>query len=201
MANLSFKIAYPIIIAGFFVMVSFIALNYKNLSASFYVTLSFLAIYLFLFGFATGQNFTRPVRKLLKKADDLSKGDLKSRSYIESNDEIGQLSNVFNKIADKLEESANENEKTKKSVGIKVEAETQSLKEVINALEQKVQNRALEFQKVVGDLEKYQKYSKAREAELVELKNQIADLKEGLDKGSAKKTKKPEVAIEKEISQ
>ena len=98
MANLSFKIAYPIIIAGFFVMVSFIALNYKNLSASFYVTLSFLAIYLFLFGFATGQNFTRPVRKLLKKADDLSKGDLKSRSYIESNDEIGQLSNVFNKI-------------------------------------------------------------------------------------------------------
>ena len=124
-------------------MVSFIALNYNNLNTSFYIVFAFLAVYVFLFGFAIGQNFTAPVKKLLKRANDLSDGDLKSRFYSESKDELGQLANTFNRIADQLEESNSENEKTKKSVGIKVEAETQSLREVINALEQKVQKQQM----------------------------------------------------------
>src|SRR5438105_1884524 len=104
MANLSFKIAFPIIVAGFFIMVSFIAINYKTLNPTLYILLAFLAIYIFLFGFAIGQNFTAPVKRLLKKADDLSRGDLKSRFYAESKDEIGQLSTTFNRIAEKLED-------------------------------------------------------------------------------------------------
>ena len=168
-------------------MVSFVALNYENLNFTFYIIFAFLAVYIFLFGFAIGQNFTAPVRRLLKKANDLSKGDLKSRFYAESKDEIGQLSNVFNRIADKLEESNSENELTKRSVGIKVEAETQSLREVINALEKKVQNRTLEIQKIVGDLEKFKEYSKDREVESAELKSEILGLKEKLDKRGSKK--------------
>ncbi len=187
MPSLSFKIAFPIIITGFFVIVSFVALNYENLNTGFYIIFSFLILYVFFFGFAIGQNFTAPVRRLLKKADDLSKGDLKSRVYIESKDEIGQLSNVFNKIADRLEESNDENEKTKKSVGIKVEAETRSLKEVINALEQKVQNRTLEIQKMMGDLDKFKEYAKAKEAESEELKNQMLELRGRLEKHGVKK--------------
>src|SRR3989344_8043099 len=147
-------------------MVSFIALDYENLNATFYIVFAFIALYVFLFGFAIGQNFTIPVKKLLKRANDLSKGDLKSRFYSESKDELGQLASVFNRIADQLQESNDENEKTKKSVGIKVEAETQSLKEVINALEQKVQNRTMEIQKIFGDLEKFKENSMAHESEL-----------------------------------
>lgn len=187
MQTLSLKIAFPIIIAGFFIIVSYIGLNYENLTASFYIISSFLVAYVFLFGFAIGQNFTAPVRKLLQKADDLSRGDLTSRSYVESKDEIGQLSNAFNKIADQLEEVNSENEKTKKSVGIKVEAETQSLKEIINALEQKVQNRTLEVQRMVGDLEKFKEYSRATEGETTALKNQVVDLKEKLEKREGKR--------------
>src|SRR3989344_9246005 len=189
MQALSFKIALPIIITGFFVMVAFIALNYENLNTSFYIIFFFLAAYVFLFGFAIGQNFTAPVRKLLQKADDLSKGDLKSRFYSESKDELGQLSGVFNRIADRLEESNTENEKIEKSVGIKVEAETQSLKDIINALEQKVQNRTLEVQKMVRDLEKFKEYSGEKEADSIVLKNQILELKEKLEKHGDKKTK------------
>src|SRR3989344_4923550 len=168
MSTLSFKIAYPIVIAGFFVIVSVIALNYNSLNASFYIILSFLTVYLFLFGFATGQNFAAPVKRLLKKADDLSRGDLKSRFYSESN---------------------TENEKIEKSVGIKVEAETQSLNDIINALEQKVQNRTLEVQKMVRDLEKFKEYSGEKEADSIVLKNQILELKEKLEKHGDKKTK------------
>ncbi len=191
MSKLSFKIAYPIIIAGLFIIVSFIALNYENLNSTFYLIFSFLVIYIFLFGFATGQNFTSPVKKLLQKADELSRGDLKSRFYLDNKDEFGQLANIFNRIADQLEESSNENEKIKKSVGIKVEAETQSLKEVIDALEKKVQNRTFEIQKMMGESEKFKEYSRTREAELLELKNQISALGEKLEKREIKK-KKPE---------
>jgi methyl-accepting chemotaxis protein len=193
MAKLSFKIAYPIIIAGFFIMVSFIALDYNNLSPSFYFVFAFIAVYVFLFGFAIGQNFTAPVKKLLQRADDLSKGDLKSRFYLEGKDELGQLSQVFNKIAEQLEQSNAEKEKTEQSVGIKVEAQTQSLKETINALERKVQNRTSEIQKMVGDLEKIKQYSKGREQEAEELKNQIAELKKKIDGSSPKKAKAPKV--------
>src|SRR5579863_4233341 len=112
MPSISFKIATPIIVAGLFIIVSFIALNYNNLNWMFYVVFAFLVAYVFLFGFATGQDFTKPIKNLLKKADDLSKGDLKSRFYSESKDELGQLANVFNRIADQLEEGNSENERT-----------------------------------------------------------------------------------------
>ncbi len=197
MSKLSRKVAFPIIITGLFVIVSFIALNYDNLSPSFYIMFLLLTAYVFLFGFAIGQNFTAPVRKLLQKADSLSKGDLKSRFYLESKDEMGQLANVFNRIADQLEEGSFNNEKTKRSVGIKVEAETRSLRETIGALEQKVQNRTLEMQKMVLDMEKLKENLKAREEESAALKSELAELKEKLDKRpGAKKNKDEDLEVQ-----
>jgi methyl-accepting chemotaxis protein len=198
MNRLSLKIAYPIIIAGLFVIVSYVALNYSDLNTSFYVISSFLVAYVFLFGFAIGQNYTKPVKKLLEKANDLSEGDLKTRFYIESKDEIGELSTAFNKIADKLEESTSENEKTKKSVGIRVEAETQSLKEIITALEQKVQNRTLENQKINKDLEAIREYSKQKETEINQFKEQLEQVK---PKRAPKKAKAPKSAKADDSSQ
>ncbi len=186
MSKLSFKIAYPIIIAGLFIMVSFVAINYNNLNVGFYLIFLFLVIFVFFFGLAIGQKLTLPFKKLLKRADDLSRGELETRFYSENKDEIGQLSNVFNKIANKLEESNLENEKIKKLVGIKVEVETRVLRETINALEQKVQNRTLEMQKMAGDSEKF---SKAKDTELNGLKSQITELKEKLEKHSVKSNK------------
>lgn len=185
----SFKIASSIIAAGFFILISIIAISFNNLNTSFYIIFILLAVYLFLFGLSMGQNLARPIGKLLKRADDLSRGDLKSRFYAASKDEVGQLASVFNRIADRLEESSRENEKTKKLVGIKVEVKTQLLKETISALEQKVQNRTLELQRLTGDLEKFKEYTKAKEAKLIELKNQIDSLTKKLGKHKSKKSK------------
>ena len=77
MSKISFKVAYPIIIAGFFIMVAFIGFNYQNLTSSFYIIFFLLAVYVFLFGFATGKNFAQPIKKLLKRAEELSQGDLR----------------------------------------------------------------------------------------------------------------------------
>lgn len=165
MPTISSKIAYPIIIAGLFIIVVFIALNYQTLTMSFYFIFSLLIIYIFLFGFAIGQNFAKPVRKLLQKANELSKGDFTSRFYLENKDELGQLAATFNKIAEKLEKDKIENENMERSIDIKVRAKTEALEETINALEQKVRNRTLEFQKVSADLEKLQKHLQSEGSE------------------------------------
>jgi methyl-accepting chemotaxis protein len=119
----------------------------------------------------------------------LSGGDLKSRFYSESKDELGQLANVFNRIADQLEESNSENEKTKRAVDIKIDVETKSLKETITALEKKIENRTIETQKMNMDSEKFKENLKIKEAELSQLRNQIAELKKRLDKNTVKDIK------------
>ena len=161
MFSISYKVAYPIIIAGLFIIVAIIGINYESLNLSFYILFAFLVVYIFLFGFATGQNLTMPVRKLLQRADELSKGDLKSRIYLKNKDELGELAKIFNKIAEDLEQSKYENETAEKSVDIKVKARTQALEETIGALEQKVKNRTLEMQKMAADLEVLQRRVKS----------------------------------------
>lgn len=151
------------------------ALNYQSLNANFYIIFALLVIYIFLFGFATGQNFSTPVKKLLESAGNLSKGNLKSRFYLESKDELGELARVFNRIADNLEESHSETDTMEKSVDMKVQARTRELEETINALEQKVKNRTLELERIMRDLEKFQNDSKAREAEIANLKSSLGN--------------------------
>ena len=126
----------------------------------------FLIIYVFFFGFAAGQNLASPIRKLLQRADSLSKGDLKSRFYSKDKDELGELAKAFNKIAEEFEQAKVESEITENSVDIKVKARTQGLEETIYALEQKVKNRTAELQKALGDLEKLQQQMKLKEAEV-----------------------------------
>ena len=169
-------------------MVVFVALNYEHLNTTFYVIFFLLAVYLFLFGFAVGQNFSNPIRKLLKSADNLSKGDLKSRSYLETKDEIGELARTFNRIAEDLEESRSETEMLERSVDMKVQARTQSMEETVSALEQKVRNRTLENQKIFSELEQFRRQAKDKEAETSNLKDQIAELREILEKKGKKKT-------------
>ena len=51
-SKVSYKISVPVMLAGFFAVVAFIALDYKNMNLSFYILLLFIAVYVFFFGFA-----------------------------------------------------------------------------------------------------------------------------------------------------
>jgi len=180
-SNISLKVAIPIIITGIFIIMVFIALNYERLDKSFYIVFALTAAYIFLFGFATGQEFAIPIRKLLKRATDLSEGDLTTRLYLEDKDEFGELAKVFNKIANNLEESHSKTETTEKLVDIKVKAKTQVLEETINALEQKVKNRTLELQKIISELEQVQEKTRAKEMEIEQFKKELSNMKEILN--------------------
>ena len=189
MIKLTSKIALPIILAGLFAIAVFIAIDYEKLEPGFYIILILFIIYVFFFGFAVGQNLASPVKKLLDRATELSKGNLSSRVYLETKDELAELARVFNKIADELQESHAQEENTEKSVDIKVRARTQALEETINALDQKIKNRTIELERLItksGDLERR---AKIRETETIELKQELNNLKSKI--GRYKPSKEP----------
>lgn len=153
MSKLTQKIAVPIILVGLFAIAVFVAIDHEQLSWDFYVVFLFFVIYVFFFGIATGQSLSSPVKKILDRAKELSRGNLSSRIYLETKDEFAELAKTFNKIAEELEASHQNEASTEKSVDIKVKARTQALEETINALDQKVRNRTAELQKAVKELE------------------------------------------------
>ena len=171
MSKVSVKIALPMILAAVFVAVILISVDYERLSAASYVTISFLFIFVFFFGFNTGQSFSAPIKKILNRAIDLNKGDLKTRVYLETKDELSELARAFNQIAEKLEESKCLEEQTEKSVDMKVRAKTRALEETITALDQKIKNRTIELERANEILKKYQSKSKLDSTEDNEIKD------------------------------
>jgi nitrate/nitrite-specific signal transduction histidine kinase len=163
MIKLTSKIALPIILAGIIAVSVFIFLDYEKLEPGSYIIIGLFFIFIFLFGFTSGQNLTNPIRKLLKRAIDLNNGDLKSRIYLESKDELAELAKVFNQIAERLEQSQAGEGNIDKAVSIKVEAQTKYLKEAIVALEQKVKNRTIELQRANDEIKKLQHEVKSKQ--------------------------------------
>ena len=192
MSKLTSKIAIPIILAGIFSISIFIALEYDKLDLTFYVILLLLTLFVFFFGFATGQNLSSPVKKILERAEELSKGNLSSRVYLETKDELSELGGAFNKIAEDLERSHEVEENTEKSVDIKVKARTQALEETIDALEQKVRNRTAELQSMIKDLEKMQQQLMMKESEVSSLRQQAKPAGENVNGRQKKKTRATE---------
>jgi nitrate/nitrite-specific signal transduction histidine kinase len=156
MNKLTSKIAVPIILVGIFAVAIFIALDYQRMDIGFYIVILIFSVYIFSFGFAAGQNITSPLKQLLDRATELSKGNLSSRVYLETKDEFAELAKVFNQIAEELQASQERGENVEKSVGIKVQARTQDLQEIINALEQKVKNRTIELERLIKQLQTLQ---------------------------------------------
>jgi nitrate/nitrite-specific signal transduction histidine kinase len=194
MPKLTSKIALPIILAGVFAIAIFIAIDYERLSPGFYVILALFAVYVFCFGFATGHTLASPVKKLLDRATELSKGNLSSRVYLETKDELAELAKVFNQIAEELQQSHAKEENTEKSVDIKVRARTQALEETINALDQKIKNRTIELERLITKSGALEKQAKEKETESLELKQELNNLKSRVGKYS--KPKKKEVNSE-----
>lgn len=178
MSKLTSKIAIPVILAAIFATTVFISINYENLNVSFYIILFFLVTFSFAYGFATGQSITAPIKKLLERAKDLSSGDLGSRAYLNTKDEIGELARIFNEIAENLETSKVQTETAEKSIGVKVKARTQELEETINALDQKVKNRTAELEKLISESDKFRTEIKAKESEINQLRKDLGGVEQ-----------------------
>jgi methyl-accepting chemotaxis protein len=188
MSKLTTKIAFPIILTGIFAILVFVSLGYGQYlgdfysEPGFYLIIIFLIIYVFFFGLSTGQNLSSPIKKILDMAVGLSDGDLSSRVYLETKDDLSELAKIFNKIAGELEESRLQQQNTEKSVGIKVQAKTKDLEETINALEQKVKNRTMELEKLIEESDALQESVKNKGMETAQLKKELSDFEEKISK-------------------
>ncbi len=182
MAKFTTRIIVPIILVGVFAIAVFIAMGIDKMTPGLYVVISLFAIYVFFFGLAVGQNLSSPMKKLLDKAVQLSKGNLSSRVYLETKDEFSELAGIFNKIAEELEASRYKEANSEKSVGIKVQARTQELQETINALEQKVKNRTIKMERLMEESNKLQGAVEDKGVESEQLKKEMADLKKRASK-------------------
>lgn len=73
----------------------------KNINTS--IVLAIIALLLAIIIHIRGTKFIlKPINNLILTADNFSKGDLSSRAKIFRNDEIGNLSKAFNKMADEI---------------------------------------------------------------------------------------------------
>jgi nitrogen fixation/metabolism regulation signal transduction histidine kinase len=176
MFSFSGKITYFIFIAGAFVLISFVALNYQNLNVAVYSILYLSLLFLLFFGIFVAMHTAKPLHKIIKTANELADGNVKSRAHISNTDELGQLAKSLNKIAQNMERNIQEKEKIQYSVAMKVNSIVQPLHDTIEALEQKAHNRTMEFHRANEVAEKTQFDLLLKEAELVDLKGQMAKL-------------------------
>ncbi|MEE9430024.1 MAG: HAMP domain-containing sensor histidine kinase [Melioribacteraceae bacterium] len=77
--------------------------------------------------FYIGSFITQPLTKMVGVVEKVSSGDLTIRSDIQSNDEIGYLSNSFNSMIDRIENSNEELETINRDLEFRVDERTKEL--------------------------------------------------------------------------
>lgn len=168
--SIAFRIASTTIIAGLFVVAALVAVNYQVLSPGFYLIAVPLMGFLFFFSVAVGQHVARPMKKILDGAKPLEVGNGRSRMYLKTKDEIGELAKTFNKIAERFEEHKSKIE----TLDVNVKLRTKALEEIIAILEQKVKNRTAQWHQAVQELEQAHAIGEMKDREILDLHNQLA---------------------------
>lgn len=99
------------------------------------------------------RTISKPIQELNRKANEVTKGNLNTTVKIRSLDEIGNLAQSFN-------------------------AMTKSLRQYTENLEHQVEERTKDLQEKIDELEQFKKVTVGRELKMIELKNEIKQLKE-----------------------
>jgi len=77
----------------------------KILQSRILLTSLFITMLMGLVAYFTAESISHPLRKLKNAANKIANGDLDVRTTIQTNDEIGQLSNAFDSMVEKLQNS------------------------------------------------------------------------------------------------
>ncbi|WP_312812735.1 ATP-binding protein [Sedimentibacter sp.] len=108
----SYHMSFPVYsdgnIKGYIYLVNNIEHIYETVDQSKEImtqaTIIALALTVFL-GLILSSGITKPIKELTFKAKQMSKGDFDQKVSVKSNDEIGQLGNMFNFLIDELKQS------------------------------------------------------------------------------------------------
>jgi len=158
----------------------------------FIIILSFIVV--FSFGlvaiFVVSRSILIPLNRLIKGAEIIGRGNLGHKIDIESKDELGELTDSFNKMAEDL---AGSMDKEKKLVAARATAEVErkraaEIKEAYEEIQQKSEElrqvaasdrkKSEELTKKTAELEKFHKATMGRETRVIELKKEIDSILE-----------------------
>lgn len=129
----------------------------------------------------------RSIRTLIQGASRLAEGNLLARVPITSHDEIGNLANTFNTMAEKLQvsyaeleqkiqERTAELEQSKHSLELQVQERTADLQKAKDTLELLVADRTQKLENQLSEVKRMNDTMVGRELKMVELKQQIQKL-------------------------
>jgi HAMP domain-containing protein len=152
-----------------------------------------IALFLLIFGVMLGAGaaffisryVTESIRRLSASAKEISKGDLTTRVEIKSHDEIGELADTFNEMAEELSVVKSELESRKDILEKQVGERTKELEESKISLEKSVQERTEELEESklgleekILELENFYDAAVDRELKMEEMRKRIKELEE-----------------------
>lgn len=152
-----------------------IYVNIQNFKFQVLITLLIITVLSIFVSALISRNVSRSIRKLLEGTKAISKGNFSYRIKISSKDELGELANSFNQMAQQLEKSHAILEESKKILEIRVKARTRELEELAQVLEDKVEARTKELQERIEELERFHRLTIGRELKMVELKKKLRE--------------------------
>jgi len=122
----------------------------SNMYLEFFTFFIILLLLSMIVSYIVAKNFAHPVIKLNKVANRISHGHLELRSDYESDDEIGQLANSFNKMISKIQESQDELKKSHEDLEVRVKERTLELYDA----NKKFQDNSIELEELNKNLDK-----------------------------------------------
>ncbi|TSC75865.1 MAG: Serine phosphatase RsbU, regulator of sigma subunit [Parcubacteria group bacterium Gr01-1014_30] len=139
------------------------------------LTLVYLVLYLVWYAVILA-----PLRRLYKTILRVRQGDIEAKAEIRAKNEIGELANSFNEMVNELKKYQADLQETKQSLEIRVASRTRELQEIADTREETIKARTRDLQAKVDELERFHNLTVGRELKMIELKKEIAKLKEEL---------------------
>lgn len=140
----------------------------------------FAFLIVLLISLVTARKTTTPIVKFTEEIQKIEKEGFGKKINIKTGDEVEILVESFNNMSGKLAQNYEEMREQKDILAVQVEAKTKELRELADGLDKQVQEKTKELQERIEELEKFQRTTVDRELKMIELKKEIAELKERL---------------------
>lgn len=136
--------------------------------------------------FYLARGLTKPLGYLREGVEIIGKGNLEHRIKVKTGDEMEELAESFNQMAEDLKKYHASLEESKTVLEIKVATRTKELKELAESLDEQVKKRTKELQEKIDELERFHRLSVGRELKMIGLKKEIVKLKKELEKNKGR---------------
>jgi len=142
--------------------------------------LSILILVIFFIFLVLRNAIINPLKKITLACEGIRRDNLDVKIDIKSKNEIGELTDTFNKMLGDLKASKSHLEESKNVLEIKVAARTRELKGLNVNLEERVGERTKQLKERVDELEAFHRVTVGRETKMMELKKEIKELEQKL---------------------